>query len=102
MSWCHEQEQRIIDQTSDARNLTIPPLFPRYEPSTGYVWDFDHGSVDFDDENELLRRIHRERKNKLTRINTDTDTEYNDEYIQASEAMDRILARLNERKATWW
>ena len=71
----------------------------RYEPSTGYTWDFDTNHEDLEDENDLLRRIHRNRKNKMNSLTHQTEmSEYDDEHIRASEAIDRILVGLSDRK----
>jgi hypothetical protein len=74
----------------------------RYEPSIGYTWDFDNVHDGLDDENDILRCIHRERKKKMALFSHQTGehTEYDEEHMRASEAMDRLLVRLNERKTT--
>jgi len=87
-----------LEDASDALSACA-----RYEPSTGYTFNF---STDIDnpfegDEEDILEMIKGGRRKRMRRIldnrRPGEHTEEEEEGIRASEAIDRILIRLNKR-----
>lgn len=66
----------------------------KYEPAVGYTWDFDAESHIKEAHNQ--HRTMRKRPRKAT--NSQTQTEEEEEGLKASEAIDKILIRLNKKK----
>mmetsp|Transcript_6423 Transcript_6423/g.11433 ORF Transcript_6423/g.11433 Transcript_6423/m.11433 type:complete len:275 (-) Transcript_6423:46-870(-) len=72
----------------------------RYEPSTGYTWNFETTTAQKDDEEysscALLQHKRRKRRRILDNRRPGERTAEEEEGIRASEAIDRILVRLTK------
>ena len=66
----------------------------RYDPIVGYSWNFD--ADDDANKSQNQHRALRKRPRKVT--STETQTEEEEEGLKASEAIDRILVRLNKKQ----
>lgn len=88
---------RTIQGLSDACDALS--VCARYDPSTGYTWNFDVDVDEEEEEYEILEKIKNKRKRQkkiLDNSRPGERTTEEEEGIRASEAIDRILVRLSK------